>query len=166
MKLQILITSALVAVLAVGCGKKETVKAAPAAPVTSSAAASGVRVIELTGSDLMKYNLSSIELDVGEEVTLRLTNIGQMPKQAMGHNVVVLKAGTDVNAFAIAAGQSAMTDYIPAKLADQVVAHTKMLGPKESDSITVKFSEAGEYPFLCSFPAHFQVGMKGVIIVK
>ena len=41
-----------------------------------------------------------------------------------------------------------------------------MLGPKQSDSIVVKFTEAGEYPFLCSFPAHYQVGMKGVITVR
>jgi|UniRef100_UPI004049A08C azurin len=164
MKTRILITTALVAILAAGCAKKETVTAiaSPAAPVGQS----GVRVIELTGNDSMKFNMASIELKVGEEVKITLTSIGSMPKQAMAHNVVVLKAGSDAMAFSMAAAPAAATDYIPAALQDQVIAHTKMLGPKESDSITLKFDSAGEYPFLCSFPAHFQVGMKGVISVK
>lgn len=123
-------------------------------------------MIEITGNDSMKYNLTSIEVAVGEEITIKLINVGTMPKQAMGHNLVVLKAGSDANAFSMAAASASATDYIPASLNDQVVDHTKMLGPKESDSITLTFSEAGEYPFICSFPAHFQVGMKGVITVK
>ncbi len=163
MKFRMLFTSALVAMLAFGCAKKENATAAASA---APAEKSGPRVIEITGNDSMKFNLSSIELSVGEEVTLRLTNIGSMPKQAMGHNVVVLKAGSNVSEFSMAAATAAQTDYIPDSLKEQVVAHTKMLGPKESDSITLKFSEAGEYPFLCSFPAHFQVGMKGMITVK
>jgi len=163
MKFRMLFTSALVAMLAFGCAKKETATAAASA---APAEKSGARVIEITGNDSMKYNLTSIEVAVGEEITIKLINVGTMPKQAMGHNLVVLKAGSDANAFSMAAASASATDYIPASLNDQVVDHTKMLGPKESDSITLTFSEAGEYPFICSFPAHFQVGMKGVITVK
>jgi azurin len=62
---------------------------------------------------------------------------------------------------------AAATDYVPAALADQIIAHTKLLGPKQSDEITFKApTEPGEYPFICSFPAHFLSGMKGVIVVK
>jgi len=163
MKFRMLFTSALVAMLAFGCAKKETATAAASA---APAVKSGVRVIEITGNDSMKFNLTSIELSVGEEVTLKLTNVGTMPKQAMGHNLVVLKAGSDTNAFSMAASSASATDYIPESLIDQVVGHTKMLGPKEFDSITITFSKAGEYPFICSFPAHYQVGMKGIITVK
>jgi len=158
-----LFTTALIAMLAFGCAKKETATAAASA---APAEKSGVRVIEITGNDSMKYNLTTIEVAVGEEITIKLTNVGTMPKQAMGHNLVVLKAGSDANAYSMAAASASATDYIPASLNDQVIDHTKMLGPKESDSITLTFSEAGEYPFICSFPAHFQVGMKGVITVK
>ena len=49
---------------------------------------------------------------------------------------------------------------------DQVLAATKLLGPKEEDTITFTVpSEPGEYVYLCSFPAHYIVGMKGVIVV-
>lgn len=163
MKLRMLFTSALVALLAFGCAKNET---ATAADSVASAEKSGPRVIEITGNDSMKYNLTSIEVAVGEEVTIKLTNVGTMPKQAMGHNLVVLKAGSDTNSFSMAAASAAATEYIPDSLKSQVVDHTKLLGPKESDTITLTFSEAGAYPFLCSFPAHFQVGMKGMITVK
>ena len=75
-------------------------------------------------------------------------------------------------AFALAASAAAAmtakaTDYIPPGLKDQIVAHTALLGPRKSDEITFKVPDApGDYPFLCSFPAHFQVGMKGVLTVK
>lgn len=154
-----LLLTALLAFVLTGCSKKEE-------PATAAApAAVGPRTIEITANDSMKYNLSSISLAVGEEVRLSLINVGSMPKQAMAHNIVVLKPGTDTAAFATAAAAVA-PEYIPEALAGQVIAHTKMLGPKQTDSIVVKFTEPGEYPFLCSFPAHYQVGMKGVITVR
>ena len=55
---------------------------------------------------------------------------------------------------------------LPEAKKSEVVAHTKMLGPKESDSITLKFSEPGVYEFICTFPGHFQLGMKGTITVQ
>jgi azurin len=96
-----------------------------------------------------------------------MTNLGTMPKAAMGHNFILLKKGTDLKVFTDAAIMAAATDYIPAAMADQIIAHTKLLGPKQSDEITFKApTEPGEYPFICSFPAHFLSGMKGVIVVK
>ena len=83
----------------------------------------------------------------------------------MGHNLVLLKKGTDAAAFAAAAAAAKDTDYIPSGLKDQVIGHTPVLGPRKSGEFTVKL-EAGEYTFLCSFPAHYQIGMKGTVIVK
>lgn len=161
MKIPHLLLTALLALVITGCSKQEQPVSA-AAP----AAAAGPRTIELTANDSMKYNLNSISLAVGEEVRISLSNVGSMPKQAMAHNLVVLKPGSDSAAFATAAAASPATEYIPAALAAEVIAHTKMLGPKQTDSIVVKFTEPGEYPFLCSFPAHYQVGMKGTITVR
>lgn len=168
MKLRILLTSALVAGLAFGCAKKETATATAKASAVPAAkeATNGARVIEITGSDSMKFSVTSIELKVGEEAKITLTNTGTMPKQAMSHDLVVLKAGADAGAFATAAAPTAMSGKLPASLKDEVVAHTEMLGPKESGTITVKFDTAGEYPYLCTFPGHYQVGMKGMITVK
>ena len=153
-----------------GCGKKEeaaaqasaATAAAPAAP-----AASAVLTVEITANDTMKFNLTRIEAKAGQEIKVILTNIGSMPKAAMGHNWVLLAKGADVKAFVNAAVTAAATDYVPASQADKVIAHTKLLGPKQSDEITFKApTEPGEYEFICSFPAHFLSGMKGVLVVK
>lgn len=149
------------ALLLAGCGKKEDAAAGAAAN------ASAVAVFELTANDSMKFSATRFEVKPGAEMKVILTNIGSMPKAAMAHNWVLLKKDADVMAFSLAAVTAAATDYIPAAKLDQVIAHTKMLGPKQTDEITFKApTEPGEYPFLCSFTAHYQAGMKGVIVVK
>ena len=115
----------------------------------------------------MKFSLTKIEAKAGEELKIVLKNIGTQPKEVMGHNWVLLKAGSDPAAFAAAAVTAKANDYVPEALKDQIVAHTKLIGPRQSDEVTFKVPDAaGDYPFLCSFPAHFQVGMKGVLTVK
>jgi len=153
------------------CGKKEESSAAAptSAPATTAAApaAPAVATIELTANDSMKFSATHFEVAAGQDVKVIFTNMGTMPKVAMGHNFVLLKKGSDLKAFADAAVAAGATDYVPAGKADQIIAHTKLLGPKQSDEITFKApTEPGEYPFLCSFPAHFLSGMKGVIVVK
>lgn len=115
----------------------------------------------------MKFSLATIEAKPGEELKIVLTNIGTQPKEVMGHNFVLLKAGTDVAGFSAAASASKATDFIPAALQNQIIAHTGLLGPRKSDEVTFKAPDApGDYPFLCTFPAHYQIGMKGVLTVK
>ena len=85
----------------------------------------------------------------------------------MAHNWVLLKKGTDGKAYIDAAVTAQATEYLPPALADQVIAHTKMIGAKQSDEITFKApTEPGEYPFVCTFPAHYLAGMHGVMVVK
>jgi azurin len=85
----------------------------------------------------------------------------------MGHNWVLLKAGTDVDAFVAAAMAAKDSGYIPSSLADEVVAHIDILGPRKSGEADFKApTTPGDYPFLCTFPAHYQSGMKGVLTVK
>ena len=115
----------------------------------------------------MKFNLTSIEAKPGEQLTVILTNIGTQPKEVMGHNWILLKSGVDAEAFDKAAAQATASEYFPAALADQVITHIPLLGPRKSGQVTFTVPTApGEYPFLCSFPAHFQTGMKGVLVVK
>ena len=145
-----------------GCGKKDDAGAS-----TASAAAPAVATLEFTANDSMKFNVTRVEVTAGQEVKVSLTNMGSIPKAAMAHNWVLLKKGVEPKAFADAAVTAAATDYIPAAMADQIIAHTKLLGPKQSDEITFKApTEPGEYHFLCSFPAHFLSGMTGVLVVK
>jgi len=164
MKIRALLSLVIASFFAFGCGQKES---SPSSGASTASAASGPRTIEITAGDNMKYNITSIEAKPGEELKVVLTNQGTQPKEVMGHNWILLKAGTDVAAFDAAAATAKDTDYIPQALKDQIIVHTQLLGPRKSDEVTFKAPETpGEYPFLCSFPAHYQVGMKGTLTVK
>ena len=175
MKLHHALTLIACGLVLTGCGKKEAAPAAAApsaaptasAPAAAPAATPAAAVIEITANEAMKFNVTRFEVAAGQQVKLTLRNIGTMPKAAMGHNLVILKKDADVKAFADAAVMAAATEYFPAAKADQAIAHTKLLGPKQSEEIVFTApAEAGEYPFICSFPAHFIAGMKGVMVVK
>lgn len=169
MNLRLPLCLTLAAVALTGCGQKESASAPAAsapAPAAAAPAAAAPRVIEITANDTMKYNVISIEAKVGETIKIVLTNTGTLPKEAMGHNLVVLQPGSDGAAFSAAAMMAKDKDYIPDALKGQVIAHTKLLGPKGTDEVVLKDLKAGEYPYLCSFPAHYAVGMKGMLIVK
>jgi azurin len=155
--------------LLVGCGPKNesTTASAPAATPSASAPKSGAASFEITANDAMKFSLTRLEVTAGQDVTVTLVNVGNVPKAAMGHNWVLLKKGVDAKAFSDAAVMAMATEYIPAAKAGDIIAHTKLLGPKQSDEVKFKApTEPGEYPFVCTFPAHYASGMKGVLVVK
>ena len=134
--------------------------------LATPALAQKARVVELTGNDAMKFNVTSIEAKPGETLTVKLKSIGTLPKIAMAHNFVLLAAGTDATAFANAAATAAPT-YIPAALKAKVIAMTGMAGPGETVQVTFKVpAKPGKYEYICSFPGHFLAGMKGVLVVK
>ena len=135
---------------------------APEAEPEPEAQAENRLVIEAT--DQMKYNVSTLNAVAGKEITLELKHVGKLDKAIMGHNWVLLKMGTDVQAFAMAAIDAKDTGYIPGDHKDKVVANTKVLGGGESDTITFTVAEPGTYTFICSFPGHSAM-MKGELVV-
>jgi azurin len=130
-------------------------------------ATAGEKKIEITGNDQMQYNIKAFEITEGDKVTLSFKHIGQLPAAAMGHNVVILKSGTEIPAFAAKCAPARDNGFIPKEdeAKEKIVAHTKMLGGGESDEITFTAPAAGEYPYICSFPGHFAI-MQGVMTVK
>ncbi|SMO44986.1 azurin [Saccharicrinis carchari] len=122
--------------------------------------------IELEGHDNMKYTGDTkVKVKAGQKIILTLNNVGQLPKEAMGHNVVVLTLGTDVANFGTEAIKAKDDDYIPANLASSIIAHTKLLGPGETDSITFRLDTPGVYDYICTFPGHWAT-MRGTITVQ
>lgn len=124
--------------------------------------------IVITGNDAMQFDLKKFDVSPGESVKLTLKNIGSIPKIAMGHNLVVLKKGVDALGFGqkvLASGGSA-TNALPKSLLGDVIAHTKLLGPGESETISFTAPEkSGDYQYVCTFPGHFAM-MRGVMEVK
>jgi len=164
----------LAVVVLVGCGPRQegmTVGSESAASTTVPAAQAPLpgaaiepRQIAITADDQMRFSIARIEAAPGENLKVTLTNLGTLPKTVMGHNWVLLRQGVNPLQFSAAAVGS--PDFIPMALSSQIVAHTRLLGPGESD--TVEFSaptEPGEYPFLCSFTGHAAT-MKGVLVVQ
>ena len=132
----------------------------------ATAAADAPREIVITANDAMQFNVKEIAATPGEKLRLTLNNIGKLPKSSMGHNWVLL---TPMNADAFnklaTAGARNAPEFLPKNRAT-VLAHTKLLGGGETDTIEFTAPTApGKYPFYCSFPGHFGM-MRGNLIVK
>lgn len=160
-----------------GCQPSDPTSPAPEAknrPASTSPAPLGTseapRELVIEAGDTMKFNVTRIEASPGETLRLTLLNTGRAPKEAMGHNLVLLQPGTDLAAYANAAVRAAKPEYIPAELSASVLAHTRMLGGGSKDSVVFAIpadsTPGTEFPFLCTFPAHFQLGMKGALVVR
>jgi azurin len=152
-------------------GMRSFGRAAAASAVVACAsmtmAAPAGRLVAITGSDQMKFSVTSITAKPGEPLHVRLKSVGTLPKIVMAHNFVLLAKGTDATAFANAAALAATTAYIPAQFKAKVLASTALAGPGETVDVTFKApAVAGQYVYLCSFSGHFLGGMKGTLVVK
>jgi azurin len=136
--------------------------ATPTPPPAPPAKPDADGIVHLTSNDQMRFSTTRIEAPAGK-IKIELKNAGALPKEVMGHNLTVLKAGSDPVAFAAKAMPAKATDYIPADK-PEVIAHTKLLGPGESETIEVELT-AGTYPFLCTFPGHVGL-MNGQLVVN
>jgi azurin len=135
-------------------------------PATAGAA-KGVRTVEIVGTDDMKFSVTDIAAKPGEQLRVRLVSKGTMPKIAMAHNFVLLQKDASTVKFVTAGAQFRDQDFIAPELKGQVLAKTTLAGPGETVEVTFKVpAAAGAYPFICSFPGHFQAGMKGTLTVK
>lgn len=153
------------------CGKKETApveeqtetstegEQAPAAAPTEE------NVLVIEGNDQMQFNTNELKAAAGKPIKLTLKHVGKIPKEAMGHNLVILQEGTDEAAFALKANDAKATDYIPESEKASIIAHTKLLGGGEEDTIEFTIDKKGTYKFICSFPGHVAM-MKGVLVVE
>lgn len=124
-----------------------------------------VAEVTIVGNDQMKYDKNTIRVKAGQKVKLTLKHSGTMEKSVMGHNWVLLTEGTDMAAVGQASATAADTDYIPASMKNKIIAHTKMLGGGESDTIEFDAPAPGTYTFMCTFPGHYVV-MNGKFIVE
>ncbi|GAB3273570.1 azurin [Larkinella harenae] len=125
----------------------------------------GLTVLTLNGTDAMQFDKKEFKVKAGQKIKLTLKHTGKYAKQAMGHNFVLLKPGTDIADFSSKANLARDNEYIPKSEAANIVAHTKLLGGGESDTIEFTVARKGTYPFICSFPGHYGL-MQGKFIVE
>lgn len=107
----------------------------------------------------MLFDQNSLTVKAGEKVKLTLNN-----SSSMQHNWVLVAPGTadKVAQDSIAAGLQ--KGWLA--LGPNVLAHTKLVDPKKSDTIEfVAPTKPGDYPFICTFPGH-AMSMRGILTVK
>jgi len=92
-------------------------------------------LLTLTANDVMKFSKTEFKVKESQKVTLSLHHIGKRSIKVMGHNF------------------------------KDVIAHTKMIGGKQSTQVTFTAPAAGTYDFICSFPGHSGL-MKGKFLVE
>ncbi|HJX24695.1 MAG TPA: plastocyanin/azurin family copper-binding protein, partial [Chthoniobacterales bacterium] len=111
--------------------------------------------VQINADDKMKFDLTAFEATPGQKISVTLKNVGTTPKFSMGHNFIMLDRSVNVGnaqTFLDKASTEAAHDYVPPGSKD-VLAHTKLLGPGESDTVTFNAPFIpGEYLYLCSFP--------------
>ena len=129
--------------------------------------AAKARTITITGNENMKYDTTTITAKWGETLHVVLKAIGTMPKIAMMHDFVVLKPGIDAMTFVNATADDKPGTPLPPALKAKVLASSPFAAGGETVEVTFKAPTApGSYTYLCTFPGHFQSGMKGTLVVK
>jgi len=121
--------------------------------------------VEIEGNDAMQFNKTAIAVPAScKQFTVKLKHAGKLPKTAMGHNWVLTRAGDMQGAATDGMAAGAARNYV--KDGDtRVVAHTKVIGGGEVDTVTFATTalKAGEpYTYFCSFPGHSAI-MKGTL---
>ncbi len=106
----------------------------------------------------MAYALAEISAPAGARVRLVMDN-SMTTSRAMIHNVVVLKSAGAIDRVGKAA--AGVESNIPDDPA--ILAHTPLAGPGERQAVIFTMPPAGRYPFICTYPGHFQF-MQGVLI--
>ena len=128
------------------------------------------REVRVEVGDHMRFDITRIEAAAGEVLRLQLVHRGKGPKEVMGHNWVLLRPGADATAYANAAVGAKAHDYLPPARSADLLAATKLLGGGGRDAVVFTVPEDAapgtELVYLCTFPAHLQLGMRGVLVVK
>ncbi|MDB5111297.1 MAG: rane-bound dehydrogenase domain protein [Mucilaginibacter sp.] len=139
--------------------KGKSTKELPKTTTTAESIIINIKVVK----DLMQYNKKLFTVKAGQKVTVEFEN-----PDGMQHNLVIMKpgtlnkVGTAVDAL-IQDPKGAQKSYIPNM--SEVIQSVKLVDPGES--VTLEFTaptQAGDYPYICTFPGHWRI-MNGIMRV-
>jgi azurin len=123
--------------------------------------------ITITGNDQMRFAPAEFTVRARQPVTIVFQNVGSMPKESMGHNIVILRQGVDKIEFANAGAVHVRNEFIDPKREGDVIASTRILGPGEEVEMSFTAPAGpGDYDYVCTFPGHTPAGMVGVMTVR
>ena len=91
---------------------------------------------EIDGNDAMQFNKATLAVPLScKDFTVKLKHVGKLPKASMGHNWVMSKTADMTGVVTDGAAAGLDKNYVKAGDA-RVIAHTKVVGGGESDSVT------------------------------
>ena len=119
--------------------------------------------IDISGSDMMKFDTNEINIDKDcEKFFVNLKHSGNLPVNAMGHNIVILESKNLQKIISkINMSHGIEKGFMPEM--EEVLFKSKMIGGGEETTLELDpnvFNSEKEYIFICSFPGHFAL-MKG-----
>ena len=145
----LLLIMALTALAA--CGEE---KAATGGTTSGGTTAAGSAVEVKSGQAAENiYVPATLEVAAGE-AKVTFNNVSAQP-----HNWTLVKQGDEEKADAEAMKDTTNYSYAGA------IAQTKLLQAGGKETITFK-AEPGTYTYLCTFPGHYVLGMKGTLTIK
>ena len=113
--------------------------------------------VEISGNDVMQYDKVELAVPAScKQITVTLHHAGKQPREAMGHDWVLVKTA-DLAAVAQAGIGAGLANNYLAPGDKRVLAHTGVIGGGESTSVTFsasRLSKGGAYSYLCTFPGH------------
>jgi azurin len=113
--------------------------------------------LEIGGNDQMQYDKQELSVPATcQQITVTLHHTGKLPKEAMGHNWVLVN-GPDFAAVANAGMGAGLANNYITPGDKRVLAFTKVIGGGETTSVTFSASilkKGGDYKYLCTFPGH------------
>ncbi len=124
----------------------------------------GAREIVIEAGKNLTYSVRSFRVKSGETLRITFVNPDVVP-----HNWALIRTGRleqvgDQLNRIIAEPDAALRHYIPRT--DDILAYTNIVSPQERASIDFQApSQAGVYPYVCTFPGHWKV-MNGEMIVE
>jgi azurin len=132
------------------------------APTATSAPAVPAASIGTNGGE-WEFDVSELEIAAGQDVALTFNN----GARSTLHNWLLIDgdeyAAIEINQAGEQAGEQA--GYIPDDA--RIIARTfGLVKGGHSQTVTFTAPPAGTYIYLCTFPGHFEVGMRGVLTVR
>lgn len=133
-------------------------------PTTSGEALEGARPLKVVAAGGLRYEPVALRARAGEPLALTLTNEDVMP-----HNLVIVAPGQErtvgMASFSMLNDPDAgKKHYVPDL--DEVLFHIPVIDAGKEHTLTFRApSQPGRYPYICTFPGHWQA-MRGQLIIE
>ena len=115
---------------------------------------------DLEAGDTVAFNKDKLSAEAGSKITVTFANKSSNNQ----YNWVLSQPGKMLRVVSDGQQEGEGSGYV--KQDDQnVIAHTKLLKPGETDTISFDAPSPGDYPYFCTFPGYY-ARLNGTLTIK